>query len=102
MDDILVWGKDHEEHDKRLKVVLERIRDSGMTLNKEKCVFRASKIKFLGHYVECGKVHVDPEETAAIKELPAPKTKKELQSIFGSVDFLARHIPDRATLLAPL
>ncbi len=102
MDDILVWGKDREEHDKCLKVVLERIRDSGMTLNKEKCTFRTSKIKFLGHYIESGKVYIDPEKTAAIREIPAPKNRKELQSILGSVNFLVRHIPGRATLLAPL
>lgn len=102
MDDVLVWGRDEKEHNECLEAVLRRIRASGMTLNKEKCIFQAQKIKFLGHYVEEGKVQADPGKTNAIRGLSAPNSKKELQSLLGSVNFLARHIPDRATILAPL
>lgn len=102
MDGILVWGKDGKEYDECLRAVFERIKASGMTLNKEKCVIRAKKLKFLGHYMAGGKVYADHEKTTAIAQLEPPSNKKELQSILGSVNFLARHIPDRTTLLAPL
>ena len=35
MDDVLVYGKDQEEHDKRLEAVLQRIQSAGVTLNPE-------------------------------------------------------------------
>ncbi len=38
-DDIIVWGSSKEEHDERLKAVLDRIRAANLKLNKEKCVF---------------------------------------------------------------
>lgn len=41
--DIIVFGKDNEEHDKALKQVLDRVRDSGLKLNKKKCVFSVTE-----------------------------------------------------------
>ena len=52
MDDVLVFGKDEAEHDSRLKQVLCRIQSAGATLNKDKCRFRNSSIKFLGHIID--------------------------------------------------
>jgi len=46
VDDILVYGKDQEEHDERLRKVLCRLRKSGLTLNKEKCQFRKTRVSF--------------------------------------------------------
>ena len=48
MDDILVYGKNQYEHDKRLEVVMKRLEEAGMTLNRRKCVF-SKKGDFLGH-----------------------------------------------------
>lgn len=102
MDDIVVFGSTEKEHDRTLATVLQKIHSAGMTLNKEKCCFRAKNIRFLGHIVGEGKIRVDPEKTKAIREMSPPTSKKELQSILGSVNFLARHIPNRSTLLEPL
>ena len=49
MDDILVFGKSYHEHDQRLRAALKRIRNAGLTLNKEKCQFSQTEVKFLGH-----------------------------------------------------
>ncbi|UYV68520.1 K02A2.6-like [Cordylochernes scorpioides] len=51
MDDIMVYGSCQEEHDKRLETVLTRVSKSGLTLNKEKCKFAVTTIKFLGHQI---------------------------------------------------
>ncbi len=102
MDDILIWGSIVDEHDKNLSAVLQRISDSGMALNREKCVFRTKRVKFLRHLLEEGKILADPAKTGAIVKIEPPTSKSELQSPLGSVNFLARHIPDRSTLLEPL
>ena len=44
-DDVLISGKDREEHDQRLQTVLQRMKDVGVTLN-EKCVFGVDMINF--------------------------------------------------------
>ena len=48
MDDILVFGKNQQEHDERLYAVLKRLQEAGLTLNGAKCVSCQSQVKFLG------------------------------------------------------
>ena len=47
LDDILVFGKDSQEHDAHLQAVLEQIRAAGITLNSQKCEFS----KLLGNVI---------------------------------------------------
>ena len=52
IDDILVYGTTQAEHDQRLMTVLRKICDAGLTLNKDKCQFNTTSIKFLGQVVD--------------------------------------------------
>ena len=47
-DDILVWGKDKEDHDQNLRAVMNRIQKSGLKLNKSKCAFGLNQLKYCG------------------------------------------------------
>ena len=51
MDDVIVYGKSLEEHNRILKQVLGRIKESGLKLNKEKCQFVKDSLEFLGHFI---------------------------------------------------
>ena len=51
-----------------------------------------TRIKLLGHYVGAGKVTVDPEKTAAIKNLIYPTTVKELRAFLGITGYYRRFI----------
>ena len=42
IDNILIFGKDQDQHDAWLTVVLRRIQSAGVTLNKDKCKFSMS------------------------------------------------------------
>ena len=48
MDDVIVFGRTTEENNKRLKLVLKQMEEAEATLNRAKCSFGQSKIKFLG------------------------------------------------------
>ena len=65
MDDVLVYGATQEEHDDRLRKVLQRIKQSGMTLNSEKCKFSCNWVIFLGLVDEAG-IRPDPEKIQGI------------------------------------
>ena len=52
MDDVLVHGRTQEEYDERLRAALTRIRDAGLTLGGEKCVFNKTSVKFLGQLID--------------------------------------------------
>ena len=47
-DDILIGGRDTEEHDEALKTVLQRVADFGIIFNAAKCQFDVSEIDFYG------------------------------------------------------
>ncbi|CAB4013836.1 retrotransposon-like family member retr-1, partial [Paramuricea clavata] len=44
VDGILVWGKDIQEHDARLKKVLDRVQGVNLKLNQKKCQIRKEEI----------------------------------------------------------
>jgi len=37
-NELLVHGQTQEQHDKRLNAILNRLKETGVTLRKEKCV----------------------------------------------------------------
>ncbi len=51
-DDILIFGSTEEEHDSRLRAVLDRLLQSNVTLNWDKCRFKATSVNFLGHVID--------------------------------------------------
>ena len=74
MDDILVFGRNQDEHDNRIRKVLGRIQKAGITLNKEKCMFSVTSLKLLGQIVGNGVIRPDPEKGKAILEMSPPPT----------------------------
>ena len=98
IDDILISGKDKEEHDQRLRKVLERLTEAGATLN-EKCVFSASSVKFLGHIISAEGIKVDPAKVEAIRNFPQPTNVAELRRLLGMVNHVGKFAPNMAVTL---
>ena len=101
MDDILIHGETQELHDSRVRKVLQRLKDAGVTLN-DKCEFSKQRMKLLGHVISENGVEADPEKTKAIREFPRPTTVTELQRFNGMVNQLAKFLPNLATINEPL
>ena len=79
IDDVLVCGTTQEEHDQNLLAVLRRIQESGLTLNREKCEFSKSSIKFLGQVVDTKGIRADPGKIKTITSMPKPTNVTELR-----------------------
>lgn len=93
-DDILIFGRTVEEHNKNLKMALSKIKDSGMTLNMRKSKFCVNKIKFLGHEISSEGISPDKNKTNAISSMSPPQNKKDLQRFLGMVVYLGKFIPN--------
>jgi len=102
MDDIIVYGKDMEEHDLCLQKVLERVESAGLKLNKDKCVLRQKQLHFLGQVVDASGVRPDPAKVLAIRELAAPENVHELKRVLGMVNYLGKYVPNLSTVGQPL
>ncbi len=102
IDDVLVSGRTSEEHDARLKVVLDKIRNAGVTLNGDKCMFRQTCIKFLGFIIDESGVKADPEKIAAITNMKEPTSVAEVRRFLGMVNFLSKFSPSLAEQSKPI
>ena len=83
MDDIIVFGKNQQEHNGRLHAVFTRLSASGMILNSEKCEFSKNRLTFLGHVIDSQGISPDPSKTAAITYMDLPKSVTELRRFLG-------------------
>ena len=102
MEDIVVSGKSPEEHDKNLKTVLDRIKSSGLKLNKDQCQFHKNKINFLGHLIGSKGIEIDPSEVEAIQFLHPPSNVYELRRILGSFNYIQKFVPKAQELASPM
>lgn len=102
LDDLIVFSKTLEEHERRLLQVLTRLREYGLKLSPEKCRFFQTSVKYLGHIVSERGVKTDPEKIEAIKTWPRPKTLKELRSFLGFSGYYRRFIKDYSQIVKPL
>ncbi|XP_057191716.1 uncharacterized protein K02A2.6-like isoform X1 [Triplophysa rosa] len=102
MDDILVWGENVEQHDARLRRLLERVRSINLKLNREKCKIRMDEIKYIGHVLSGEGLKPDPDKIKAIVEMYEPQDKSALMRFLGVVQYLAKFIPNLSENSAPL
>lgn len=102
LDDIFVVGRDLEEHDIRLKQVMDRLKHRGVQLNCDKCLFRAEEIEFLGHKITKSGIAPSDTKVAAILAFRRPTSDSEVRSFLGLANYLNKYIPDLATRDEPL
>ena len=102
MDDVLIFGANKAEHDARLTKVLERLEDTGVTLNPDKCEFGRERVKFLGHIVDREGIRANPDKVAAVLQMKAPTSITELRRFLGMVNQLGKFSPRIAHLSQPL
>ncbi|TKS65786.1 Retrovirus-related Pol polyprotein [Collichthys lucidus] len=62
LDDIIVFSSTLEEHEIRLKHVLQQLRENGLKLSPTKCHFFQSSVRYLGHIVSSRGVETDPDK----------------------------------------
>ena len=102
VDDILVIGKDVEEHEARLQAALSTLQAAGVTLNKDKCQFYQSSITFFGHVINREGISPDPKKTAGIQAMKSQSSITELRRFMGMVNQMSKFSPNIAQISKPL
>ena len=102
LDDILVASPSIAVHVQHVRQLLRRLDDAGLAINKEKCVFGVPSVTFLGHTVSARGIMPLDSKVTAIRAIPRPKTKVDLQRYLGCINFYHRFMLSLATVLAPL
>ena len=102
-DDILVFGtgstqeEAEKSHDERLTAVLERCRQKGVRLNKDKMQFKQQ-----GHVITSDGLQANPDKIKAILNMPIPTDKEAIQRLLGMTNYVQRFAPGLANSTKPL
>ena len=101
-DDIIIHTDSVDSHKKVLTQVLTRLRETNLTLNKDKCEFFKTELKFMGHRLSKDGIKIDESKVRAVRDAKAPQNPSEVLSFLGLVTFCAKFIPSYATIAEPL
>ena len=103
LDDILIVSKGSEiEHEKLIIDVLSKLDKENLSLKLVKCEFFKTEVNWLGHKLSESGVTPKITKTEAILKLEHPKSLKQLRSFLGSINHLAKFIPNAANLTEKL
>jgi len=102
LDDILIFTKTEEEHERAVWRVLEILAEHKLFLCPEKCEFHWKQIEYLGLVISENKIAIDPVKVAGVHEWPVPENWTDVQAFIGFVNFYRRFIQDFSTIAQPL
>jgi len=93
-----------EDHNKRLKEVLQRLRKTNLKLQPDKCKFLRKEVIYLGHIISENGISrpPDPSKLIAVKEFPTPKEVKDIQSFIGLAGYYRKFIENFSKIAKPL
>ncbi|CAB4014594.1 Hypothetical predicted protein [Paramuricea clavata] len=101
-DDCLIGGKDRNEHNRTLDLVLTRLQDHGLTLRLEKCEFGKEEAEFYGVRFTGEGIKPSKAKVKALQECGEPSSKEGVRSFLQMVGYMSRFITSFAQIAAPL
>ena len=68
---------------KHVEVMLDQLKETGLTAKPKKCQFAMRYCSYLGHVVGRGEIKVDSSKTEAVQHIQLPKTKMKFGHFLG-------------------
>ena len=87
LDDILIASQSTQEHLEHLQKVAQRLRDAGLRLRPEKCVFATEQVEFLGYTLTTEGVRPNRKNVDAVEDFPRPTSAKDVRRFLGMANF---------------
>ena len=102
IDDILVYSKSREEHEKHLRIVLQILRERQLYAKLSKCEFWLEEVQFLGHVISKDGIAVDPSKVEIVMNWEQLTTPTEVRSFLGLAGYYRKFIEGFSRLALPL
>ncbi|XP_069155857.1 uncharacterized protein [Solanum lycopersicum] len=102
VDDVIIKSRESSDHLTHLRKFFERLRRYNLKLNPAKCAFGVPAGKLLGFIVSRRGIELDPSKIKAIQELPPPKTRKEVMSFLGRLNYISWFIAQSTVVCEPI
>ena len=95
-DDVILYGKDHDDHNRNLRILLSLCEEHGIRLNPDKCQFNVPEIKSFGHVVSASGLKADPTKIEGIVKMEA------LTDVAAVERLRAQYVPKLSEVMCPI
>jgi hypothetical protein len=102
IDDILIYSEIAEEHEKHLRIVLEKLWQNQLYAKFEKCEFWLEKVAFLSHVLTTDGVVVDPSKIEVVTEWKQLQNIIDIRSFLGLARYYRRFIENFSKIVKPM
>ncbi|CAK9813734.1 Retrovirus-related Pol polyprotein from transposon 17.6 [Anthophora plagiata] len=102
LDDIITPSRTVQQECDRFERLLQVLRGAGLTLRPNKCVFFATRLRFLGHEVDGNGIRPGEAKVACIRNFPCPNDVPSVRRFLGLCGFFRKFIKDFAQVSQPL
>ncbi|UYV79179.1 K02A2.6-like [Cordylochernes scorpioides] len=96
VDDLLIYADTIQEHNKKLKGILEKAKEKNIKFDLTKAQICLTKVRFLGHLISQNGIDPEPNKIDKLITFKRPEDKKSLQRIMGLYNYLGKFIPNLA------
>jgi hypothetical protein len=102
IDDILVYSRSEEEHEERLHLALQKLRENRLYAKLSKCEFWMKQVAFLGHVISKGGISVDPSKVQDVLSWNAPMSVGDIWSFLRLAGYYRRFIEEFSKISKPM
>ena len=102
IDDVVVHGKSQDEHEQRLRAVLDQLQRANVSLNKAKCESSRNSVKFLSQIINQSGIKPDPNKVNAFQTMTEPTNITELRRLLGMTNQISKFTPHLSNMTKPL
>jgi hypothetical protein len=102
LDDIIVFGRNIQEHGKNLMAVLDRLRGVNLKLNPKKSQFLRKSVLYLGHQISEQGILPDPAKIETVKNYPRPTDADGVKRFVAFANYYRKFIKDFSSIAYPL
>jgi hypothetical protein len=102
IDNILIYSKNEEEHEKHVRIILQRHREHQLYAKFCKCAFWLKEVPFLGHVISAEGIVVDPSKVQEVLDWKSPKSVMQIRSFLRLAEYYRRFIPNFSKISKPM
>ena len=102
IDDVVILGKDFNDHLCNLTEALARFRQYNLRLKPSKCIFFQRKVEFLGRMVSHDCLEMSESDVDTVRKWPRPENSKQVERFMGLANYHRTFIKNFAEMAVPL
>jgi hypothetical protein len=84
---ILFFLKNEKDHEKHVRMVLQKLHNAGLYAKLEKCIFHQPQVEFLGYTISGKGLSMDSTKIQTIVEWKKPKSIQVVHCFLGIANF---------------